>query len=174
MRKVSLALLLAAGLAVTASAQPRPPQLLMGAAHCLAAKEFLPPSKAATLSFGYFLDEESYPGDKVVYVINYAAPARTNGLVFAVFLTERDGRQNFNIQNDASFALSSEEHGGVSFTSPPLGGTWTQEHLAAAIHRIEKRPRFAIPVGDLLAAGPGSVCESYTDPQEESPKEEVK
>lgn len=165
MKKIMLAISLLFCLSATAPSQEQAPQLLFRAAQCLAVKHFLPSSKATRPTFGYLLDEKSYPGDKVIYVVNYAAPARSNGLVFAIFLTEHEGLQNFNIQNNASFVLSKDEPGGVTFLNPPLGGTWTQEHLASAIKRIEKQPRFTISVKDLSAADASIRCESYTDPQ---------
>jgi hypothetical protein len=148
-----------------AHSHSQPPQVLLRAAQCLAAKGFLPPSKATNLTFGYVLDEKSYPDDRVIYIVNYAAPTRSNGLVFAVFLTEHDGHQEFNVQNNASFVLSKEESSGVSFVNPALGGTWTQEHLASAIREIEKQPRFAIAIKDLSSVDTSASCESYTDPQ---------
>jgi hypothetical protein len=165
MKKVSLAISLAICLGATVHSQEQTPQLLFRAAHCLAVKDFLPSSRSKTLSLGYLLDEKSYPGDKVIYLVQYAAPARSNGLVFAIFLTERDGHQDFNIQNNASFVLSKDDLHGVSFVNPPLGGTWTQERLASAIERIEKLSRFAIPVKELYTTDPSISCESYTDPQ---------
>jgi hypothetical protein len=117
------------------------------------------------MTFGYLLDGESYPGERVLYIVKYASPTRSNGLVFAVFLAERDGGQAFSIQNNASFVLSRSDPTGVSFVNPPLGGTWTQEHLASAIKKIEKEPRFQIAVKNLYAADPSCGCESYTDPQ---------
>ena len=104
-----------------------------------------------------------------MYVVTYATPARSNGLVFAVFITANGGRQDFNIQNNARFVLSKHEPIGVSFVSAPLGGTWTQERLALAIKQIEKQSRFTIPVKDFLASDASTRCESYTDPQ---PKKE--
>lgn len=71
----------------------------------------------------------------------------------------------FSIQNNASFVLSKPEPGGVSFVTPPLGGTWTHEHLASAIEEAEKRPRFSIPVKDLSLVGESIACEAYTDPE---------
>jgi hypothetical protein len=164
-KKIFLAVLLLACVAATAWPQKQPPQLLIRATYCLAVKDFLPSSKAARMTFGYFLDEESYKPDKVIYLVKYAAPTRSNGLVFAVFLTEHDDYQIFNIQNNASFVLSKDGIDGVSFVEPPLGGGWTQERLASAINRIEKQSRFTIPVKDFLAAEPSIRCESYTDPQ---------
>jgi hypothetical protein len=165
MKKVSLAVLLLAFVPATNWPQEQPPQLLVHAAHCLAVKDFLPSSRAKTLSFGYFLDEKSYPGEKVLYAVNFASPARSKGLVFAIFLSRDDDHQVFNIQNNASFVLSREDVRGVSFVNPPLGGGWTQEHLASAIQKIEKQPRLTIAVKDFLASDASIRCESYTDPQ---------
>ena len=165
MKKITLAISLLFCLSATAYTQEQAPQLLLHAAQCLKAKQFMPSSKATKLTFGYFLDEKSYPGTKEMYVVIYAAPARSNGLVFAIVLTQQDDHQVFDIQNNASFILSKDEPIGVSFVTPPLGGTWTQEHLAAAIRRIEKQPRFEIPVKDLSPLDASIGCEAYTDPQ---------
>jgi hypothetical protein len=165
MKKITLAISLLFGLVATVYAQEQTPQLLLHAAQCLEAKKFLSSSEETKLTFGYFLDEKSYPGDRVVYVVKYAAPTRSDGLAFSIFLTEHAGHQAFNIQNNASFVLSKDDPSGVSFVNPPLGGTWTQEHLASAIKEIEKQPRLALSVKDLIAADPSLVCEAYTDPQ---------
>jgi hypothetical protein len=141
LKKVGLAILLLTYLGATAHSQEHSPQLLFSAAHCLAVKNFLPSPKNTRLIMGYLLDEISYPGEKVIYVVNYAASARSSGLAFALFLTEHDGNQEFNIQNNASFALSTDGFDTVSFVDPPLGGIWTQDHLASAIKQIEKQTR---------------------------------
>ena len=132
-KKSSLLIMSLASLAGTLHSQERPPELLLRAAQCLVAKSFLQTSKASKLTFGYLLDEKSYPVDKVIYVVNYEAPTRSNGLVFAVFLSGRNSRQKFNIQNNASFVLSKNAFGGVSYVDSPLWGIWTQEHLSSAI-----------------------------------------
>jgi len=165
MRKIALGLALPICLAALAGPQEQPSQLLLRAVQCLEAKKFLPSSNATKLTFGYFLDEKSYPDEKVVYVINYANPARSKGLVFAVFLSDKNGHYKLNVQNNASFVLSKSEPSGVSFENPPLGGTWTHEHLASAIKQIEKQPRFAIPVKDLSPMDASISCEAYTDTQ---------
>ena len=165
MRKFALWMWLIGSLGATVHSQERAPQLLLHAAQCLEAKQFLPPSKATKLTFGYFLDGKSYSPDRVIYLVKYAAPVRSNGLIFAIFLTEHDGRQSFNIQNNASFVLSENEPIGVSFVTPPLGGTWTQEHLASAIKQIEKQPRFMVGVEKLSAVDASISCEAYTDPK---------
>jgi hypothetical protein len=165
MKKILLTISLLFWLGATIHSQEQPPQLLFHAVQCLAYKNFLPSSRATTLTFGYLLDEKSYPGDRVIYMVEYAAPVRSNGLVFAVFLTERDGVQDFSIQNNASFVLSKEEPIGVVFENPPLGGIWTQEHLVSAIKRIEQQPRFIIAAKMLSAKAHSIHCEAYTDPQ---------
>ena len=164
MKKFALIVSLLACLGTTAQARQHVPRLLFRAAHCLAVKHFLPQSSTGKLTFGYLLDEKSYPGDKVIYVVTFAAPTRSNGTVFAVFLSSKHGHESFNIQNNAGFVLSKLEPIGVSFVTPPLGGDWTQEHLASAIREIEKQPRFTISVKELSAADSCS-CKSYTDPQ---------
>lgn len=160
---INIGLLLLICLLASSHSQEQLPQLLIRAAHCLAVKEELPRSRARALTFGYLVDEQSYPGTKVMYVVIYAAPARSNGFVFAIVLTQQDDHEVFDIQNNASFVLSRHGIDGVSFVNPPLGGTWTQEHLASAIKRIEEQPRFTIPVKDLLTADPLADCESYAD-----------
>lgn len=165
MRKVALGAALISCLAVNASSQEPPPRLLLRAAQCLEAKKFLQSSNSTKLTFGYLLDEKSYPNEKVIYLVNYPTHSRLRGLVFAVFLNDKDGNLNFNVQNNASFILSKSEPSGVTFENPPLGGAWTQEHLASAIKQIEKQPRFTIPVKELSAVDVSASCESYADPQ---------
>lgn len=101
----------------------------------------------------------------MLYVVNYPNLSRPDGLVFTIFLTERDGRQNFNIQNNARFTLSKSRNEEVSFPNPPLGGTWTREHLVAAIKQIEKQPKSTILAKGLLSVDSSVSCEAYTDRQ---------
>lgn len=164
MKKIALALLLLASVAA-ARPQERRPQLLIHAAHCLAIKNFFPRSNVPELTFGYLVDEKSYPGQKIMYVVTYAAPERSNGLVFAIVLTQRDDHQVFDIQNNASFVLSKRGIHGVSFATPPLGGDWTQERIASAVKRIEKQPKVTLSMKNLLAVDSSFSCEAYTDPQ---------
>jgi hypothetical protein len=164
-KKAALALFLLIWLSATARAQRTPPSLLTRAAHCLAIKNFLPSTPNGSRTFGYFLDEKSYLHEKVIYVVNYAGHDKSNGSVFTVFLTEHDGWQHFNIQNNATFVLSKRDVDGVLFVGhgQPLGGTWTQQHIAMAIRRIETQPRFTLNDKDLSAAMPPVTCESYTE-----------
>ncbi len=146
-------------------AQDEGADLLHQAAHCLAAKQFLPPSRKGDRTFGYVLDEKSYPGERMLYVVEDPKPSRREGLVFTIFVTDHDGHRSLNIQNNARFTASKRSDEGVSFQNPPLGGSWTQEHLVSAIKQIEKQPRLAIPAKSMLTIGPPVDCEAYTDPQ---------
>ncbi len=170
MKEVALSALLLISMTVTTRSQERPPQLLVQAVQCLQVKQFLPRSKSTKLAFGYFLDEKSYTGDKVIYIVNYTTATRSKGLVFAVFLTEHNGGREFNIQNNASFILSRNDASEVSFANPPLGGMWTQEHLSFAVKEIEKRPQFAITVKKLSSVDGAASCMAYTDPQRKREK----
>jgi hypothetical protein len=149
-------------LSCAANAEDDTAVLFSDAAHCLAAKDFLPHTNATKLAFGYTLDEKSYPREKVLYVVDYPNPSKPRGLVFAVFLAERNKHSHFNIQNNARFALSKSGED-IFFVGPPLGGAWTQEHLVSAIDQIEKQPKVTIPVKELLAKDFSISCEAYTD-----------
>jgi hypothetical protein len=163
MKNICLAVLLLSCLSRTVCAQEQAPKLLIQAAQCLEAKKHLPPSKATTLSFGYLVDSKSYPGEKVLYVVDYMGSDLSEGMVFAIFLEQHDRRRIFNIQNNARFVRSKNDIEDVDFVEPPLGGIWTQEHLVAAIKRIERQPRFELRVRDLLTPSDLTQCESYAD-----------
>jgi hypothetical protein len=154
-------------LSCAAHTQDEGQALLDRAVHCLAEKNFLPPSKAAERTFGYLLDVKSYPGKKMLYVVNYPNYSRPNGFAFTVFVNDLGGRQDFNIQNNARFTLTKDGDKGVSFAAPPLGGTWNREHLVSAIRQIEKQPRITIFAKDVLMIDSSVRCEAYTDSQGE-------
>jgi hypothetical protein len=97
--------------------------------------------------------------------VEYPKPTRADGFVFTIFMTDKDGSHHFNIQNNARFILSKDGDQGVSFATPPLGGTWPQQHLVSAIKQIEMQPRITIPVKDMLTIDSSISCEAYTDPQ---------
>jgi hypothetical protein len=158
--KLLLAVTMLMMLSVGANAQEHPPDLLVHAAQCLAAKDFLAPSKSTALNFGYLIDEKSHPGDQVIYIVEYKGSSRSKGWVFVVFLKQQDRRQVFNIQNNGTFVRSKS---GVNFTGEPLGGVWTHQHLVSAIKRIEQQSRFTIPTKDLATLSTLINCESYTD-----------
>ena len=154
---------LASYLGLTLYAQELLPKVLVQSAQCLEAKDFLPATKVAALRFGYILDTKSYPGEKVVYVVDYTGFGRSDGLVFAILVTQKDGRQVYDIQNNAKFVRLKDAEEGVDFVEPPLGGTWTQQHLVTAIKSIERLRTITVPASDLLRPATGTACVSYTD-----------
>jgi hypothetical protein len=143
------------------------PKLLLDGGHCLAVGKQdwlgLAHSGATALSLGYLFDTKSYPGQRVLFVVDYSDTAGHGGKVFTIFVSERSGRQIFDIQNNAKFIESKKGIGEIDFVEPPLGGTGTQEDLAAAIRRIDREPRFTVPVKDLLAPSAVTHCTSYAD-----------
>lgn len=141
------------------SAQSEAPLQLSNAAHCLMEKDFLE-KPIETQRVSYFLDESSYPGKKVLYVATYKTEDRSKGYVFTVFLSSDGDQQVFNIQNNARFKLT--KRNGVDFVDPPLGGTWTQEHLSSAIEKMQEKPTFLITT-KTLRSDSTIKCESYTD-----------
>jgi hypothetical protein len=149
-------------LATTICAQGQTPNLLLEAAHCLATERQdwlgLAHSKTNVLSLGYLLDTKSFPGVNTVYVVVYTAPGRSDGTVFDITVTRQNRAKIVNIENNAEFVKSKK---GIDYVDPPLGGIWTQEHLTAAIKRIERHPRFAVRVKDLLAPRTLTRCKSY-------------
>lgn len=150
-------------LCTSAHAQDQAPELVRHAIQCLAAKDFVVPTKRPQ-RFGYFIDETSYPGQRVIYLVNFRALGRPNGFVYAVFVTDKQGHQYFDIQNNATFVVS-KDLSDVEFTNPPLGGVWTQEHLTSAIKEIERRPRMVLSARSAFSRDPSLNCEAYTDPQ---------
>jgi len=174
MKNACLALLLLSCLSATVCAQEEAPKVLREAAHCLAIKEQdwlgLQNSKATALSLGYVVDTKSYPGEEVLYLVDYTGHSRTEGLVFTIFLRRQDRRRIFDIQNNAKFVRSNKGDAefrkeGVTFVEPPLWGTWTQQHIARAIRRIERQPMFVVRIKDLLKPSALTQCESYADRQ---------
>jgi hypothetical protein len=162
-RAIVGALLVLSCLAGSLRAQQETPEVLRNAAHCLVEKRFLPSSNDRKLQLASILDTESYPGEQALYVVSYPKSGRSKGLVFTVFLQQHDGQQAFDVQNNAGFVRTRDPREPVNFVNPPLGGTWTQQHLVAAIVRIEAQPTFTIDVNDLRSASVAVACESYAD-----------
>ncbi len=162
MKRILSVIMLMLSIDVISYAQGPTPELLIHAAQCLSAKDFLELPHSRPLNFGYLLDTKSYPGKEVIYAIEYTSHNRSRGLVFVLFLEEKDHQRVFNIQNNATFVMAK---GNVKFTGEALGGVWTHQHLEDAIKQIEHQPIFAIPVENLSVPSTLISCESYTDKQ---------
>src|SRR5271163_2406368 len=89
-------------LGVSAFAQNDPPEVVRDSFDCLQRKNFLPSNKRL-LSTAYRVDTKSYPGEKVLYLVVYERPDRSQGLVFSIFLSGSATRTVFDIQNNAEF-----------------------------------------------------------------------
>jgi hypothetical protein len=96
-------------------------------------------------------------------VVSYTSPSRASGFVFTIFITKKNQRPVFNIQNNAKFIRTKKYPDGVNFIEDPLGGIWTQEHLVSAIKRIENQPQFEISEPELQQASALEGCHAYAD-----------
>jgi hypothetical protein len=155
-------------LGVSALAQGNPPEIVRNALGCLQRKNFLPGDKRL-LSTAYWVDAKSYPGEKVLYLIVYERPNRSQGLVFSIFLDGSATRTVFDIQNNAEFLRTGRADAdfkkeGVKFVEPPLWGIWTQEHIAAAIVRIGHEHSFDLSDEGRSPTLHSDQCASYVDP----------
>jgi hypothetical protein len=142
----------------------QPPMLLLDAPHCLVTEKQdwlgLRTSKASKLSLGYVLDSTSFSGKAFLYGVVDKSTDGSQGNVFDIEYRQLGSIRIYNIQNNATFARSRK---GVDFLGPPLGGTWTQDHLLAAVKKIGQRPRFDVRVNDLLKQSALTRCSSYAD-----------
>jgi hypothetical protein len=149
--------------AITSEAQRPAPEVVLQASQCLQAKRFIESSPSTkNLLFGYFLDSISYPGKDVAYITQYTNPDRSRGFVYTVFYSDQNGHTNFDIQNNARFIRRKNS---IDFVDPPLGGTWTQQHLMEGIEHAAKKPAVSIRVKSLTIAPGTGECRSYADPQ---------
>jgi len=160
MQRWTILLLLLCSFSGKLGALEETPKVLVQAAQCLSVKSYLALSNSKILSLGYTIDQDSYPGKKVLYVVNYQGSSRSKGFVYTIFLTTVKSKEVYNLQNNAKFVRTKD---GIDFVEPPLGGTWTQQHIEAAVMRIEQSPVFLIPSESLLAPPNSIRCESYAD-----------
>jgi|HubBroStandDraft_5_1064220.scaffolds.fasta_scaffold413074_2 hypothetical protein len=146
-------------LSTVTRAQDGTPNVLRDAAHCLAVENFeLGKPGSTAIRLGYVIDKESYPGETVMYVVSYTKEDRSKGLVYTIFLTEKDGKSSFNIQNNATFVSSKKD---IHFRNPPLGGVWTQQHVMGAIEEIQKQATYTLGVTEAFSLSASTTCDSY-------------
>jgi hypothetical protein len=139
------------------------PTLLTEAIQCLKQKHQLLDTYKMPLSFGYTVDDKSYPGERVIYLVHFPNSSSGENFAFAIFLTYESGKTIFNIQNNASFLTNKYKI--IEFVNPPLGGVWTQQHLSDAIIRIAASPRYRIHKLASNETSGATICHSYTDHQ---------
>jgi hypothetical protein len=166
MKRTFTLIALSLALCGTASSQDESLTTLTQAAHCMVSAgrdtHKVLHGNPKTLYVGSHTDTTSYPGEQAIFVVDYQDSKLTKGFVFLYFIHESKGQRVFRFENNATFIHKKKE---IEFTEPPLGGVWTQEHVEAAIDRIEKQPKVELFVKDLRGSFAGVRCESYADPQ---------
>jgi hypothetical protein len=116
------------------------------------------PGSPKQIHVGSYLDTTSYPGDQALYVVDYTGSNWSRGLVFVFFLRFKEGKQILRVENNATFVRKRSR---IEFVETPLGGIWTQQHLEAAIDRIESSPKTTFGVPELKRNKANVGCESY-------------
>ena len=157
-----MALLLLSGLTGAACAQQAPP-LLLHAATCLASKKQLPAAAGTALSLGYWTDEKSYPGKKVLYVVATSGSNHSAGRVYSIFYSEYRHHQMFDIQNGTTFVQSADGKGTINYVVPPIGLADSEGAFTAAIHQLDGQPRYTVTGAELGGPMSHSTCKSYVD-----------
>ena len=157
-------LVLLSVLLATSPAPHSPPDAATSAAlRCLEEKRFLVSSGVAPMLVAAWLDERSYPGERVLYLAHYRSESRRSGWIFVLF---REGT-GWTVANNAAFEVSGDKSGRVEFTGTgqPLGGTWTQTHVELAIKRLAEQPLHSVGRDQLQREDAAQGCSAYTDPQ---------
>jgi hypothetical protein len=161
MHKLSALLLLAALASGLAQSQDASTRLFLTASHCLATeRNWLPvrDSTASAFEAAYIIDTKSDPGVDHIYVVVYTNKEHSKGKAFDLRYKVSAGKTTMDLQNNAGFAIS---RGHVVFSEPPLGGTWTQTHLASAIMQAGKRVATVLDPSQVSPPSPDVKCESY-------------
>jgi hypothetical protein len=161
MRKLWIPLLFGLACATASGQEPAPP-ILIQATQCLAAKTLSVHDKRPALEFGYWIDAKSYPGQQVIYVVDFLRSDSREGYVFTIFEGQKNGRSNLDIQNNGKFKMSASGKS-IDFTEEILGGTWTHEQVESAIRRIAHQPRFSIAREVVFTKPEAGSCHSYAD-----------
>lgn len=151
--------MLCAGGAIAGSAVETP-RVLIDAVSCLAATNQV--SMRNSGKFAYIVDNESYPGERVMYVVNYTK-SLTSGYVFVIFLHKDKHQTIFKVENNATFVIRETEPSEVLFSNPPLGGGWARQHIIAAIRKASAARKYYVDASEMHGATAGAVCKSYAE-----------
>jgi hypothetical protein len=146
---------------VALSAVADAPTEMRNAAHCVVAgdRHWLQPplTELDQLKVAFVRDHTSYPGEFHLVIIFLAS--RSSGQVFDLKEQRTKDLTRFSVENNGSFRVSD---GKVAFVDPPLGGVWTQEHLASDIKRALANTHYEISRRSLERVR-GISCTSYVD-----------
>jgi hypothetical protein len=102
------------------------------------------------------LDKTSYP--KQTHLILLVHSANRTGQAFDIQVGKTADKRLYTIQNNAGFKMVGSH---VSFTSPPLGGEWTQDHLARSIAKAMRSPLHTLSISSLTNGSSDLECSSY-------------
>lgn len=155
------ALVLFALLAVPALfAQERAPEALFEATQCLVTGkyEWIDVKDKKELQLAYHTDNKTFNGARYIYVIVFTTPKRDQGKLFDIRVKEH---HTYSIENNARFAITPA---GITFTEPPLGGSWTQSQLTTTVRQILKHHKwYEAQVKVLLKPSTHLHCETTVE-----------
>lgn len=143
--------------------QPPPPKLLVDAAQCLATSKedwlSLGRRKANEVEMGFVTDTKSYPGEQLLYIVNFTTPLHTSGLVATFLADGKEPHLTLRLQYKVNFRQSDDGSQRVELINPPFGGISTQERVISAVHQVEQRT-WTIPLSPLVTQPNVADCES--------------
>lgn len=141
----------------------QPPKLLVDAAQCLATSKEdwleLGHRKPTDLEMGLVTDDKSYPGQQLLYVVDFASPLHTSGSVATFVVNGKEPHLILRLQYNVQFVQSDEGASNVRLVDPPFGGIGTQQHVVNAIHKVGFQT-FTIPVQSLVTKPNAAECQS--------------
>lgn len=140
-----------------------PPRLLVDAAQCLATSKEdwldLGRRKPTDLEMGLATDNKSYPGEQLLYVVDFASPMHTSGTVATFLVDGKEPNLTLRLQYNVHFVQSDEGASIVHLVNPPFGGIGTQQHVVDAIHKVGFQT-WTIPVQSLVTKPDVAACQS--------------
>jgi hypothetical protein len=156
-----LAILLLTCFCTAAQVPEAPPEQLLDAAHCLAAtnQDWIRGAhhNAAELELGYVDDAKSYPGQELVYLVDYTTPTHSAGQVSTFLERGKAAHRVVRVQLTIAFRQSDDGSQRIELVDPPLGGIGTQDEVVAAIRKVGFHT-YTVQVGDLVNRA--TQCES--------------
>lgn len=138
MRCLAIILLVCCG--ASAQVPESPPGPLLDAAHCLAGtnQDWIRGmhQSGSELELGYLDDMKSYPGQELVYLVDYTTPTHSAGQVSTFLERGKESRRVVRVQFTIAFRQADDGSQRIELVDPPLGGIGTQDDIVAAIRKI--------------------------------------
>lgn len=132
--------------------------IMSDAAHCVVYgdQDWLEGRQHSTVTLSAVFDTISYP--KRPYLILLVHTGRRSGQAFSIQMDKIGNKRAFMIQNNADFEMIGRH---VSYTNPPLGGVWTQNHLSKSIAKAMTSRLYTLPMSSLTVGRGDIECSSY-------------